>query len=238
MEQEIIMSAVSRVSPLLLWSALVLCGAGCDRSTPESTERSRLLEGDIADDRSDSARREPTAEPNVTEGVVSNPDLRDVPASWGEPHVLRLEPTGPNGEFRPSENPPEASALLSPPDAGSGVPGAPSAPGDVLPDLGPPPSPAEEDLDQMLSAPPAEATGPPCEHSFNILRDVARRANRAVPLRSEYLAACEALPSMMQRCIDPGFRQDHEEECTTVRDRTNPQLLERFRRVVEGEGGD
>jgi hypothetical protein len=226
------MTGQLRTLSLVALSTCVFGAAACDRSSP-SEDRSRPLASDIADEGANDTRRPPASEPVVTEGVVSNPEVGEVPESWGEPHVLHLEPTGPNGELRPSGVPTSPQALLSPPDTGSGVPGLPEEPGDVMPQLQPPPSGAEQDL--AFLEPPPDASGPPCPRSFDILRALARQANRAVPARAEYLQACEALPPVMQRCVDPGYRQEHDQECTAARDNTDPLLLERFRRIVEGD---
>lgn len=123
---------------------------------------------------------------------------------------------------------------LTPPDAGLRATGAPIRPGDFLPSTEAPPSPAALELDQVTSAPELPQ-GPPCEHSFDILRALALEANRALPRRDDYLRACEALPPGMQRCLDPGYRSENEQECYDAHTGTAPALLERLRQIVDLE---
>lgn len=122
---------------------------------------------------------------------------------------------------------------LAPPDAGHRSTAAPIAPGDVLPELGPPRSAADLEIERALAE--QELGTSPCQHSFDILRQVSQGANKALPHRVRYLEACNAMPFMMQRCLDPGYRAENEDDCSAIRDSMDPMLLERFRRVVAGE---
>ncbi len=95
-------------------------------------------------------------------------------------------------------------------------------------------SPAARAMAEAVSEAASEVSGDACEHSFNTLKALARTANRAVPRRADYLQACGELSPDMQRCLDPAYREDHNEECLRAHSRTDRGILGRLERLIEG----
>ncbi len=199
---------------IAIFSLVIAGAAGCDRSSGDPDDDGRLLESDLAaNSESPPPRREPAKAPEA------DPEEEDPP-----PADTTLDPV--------VEAPP-----LAPPDAGLGGPEVPQDLGDLLPSPFPAPlpqpSPADEAIERAIAS--AESPASTCERTFALLRELALAANRAVPRRAAYLEACEVLPEAMQRCLDPAYREQNEQECLAARATTPPENLERLRRVVELE---
>ena len=228
------MKAMERTQLSLLIVVTLCMVVACDR-TPEEQPRAQLLESDLVGnepetpDRPSEREETPSKRPSGDTKRVSIP-LGNMPDGGIKGRIVK------SGVVRipMPENIPEegVTITLAPPDAGHRTTGAPIRPGDVLPETGPTISPAELDLQRALAREELGTT--PCEHSYNILRAIAQQANQALPNHERYIQTCEDHPFMMQRCLDPEYRKENEEECNAVRDNVNPTLLDRFRRVVEG----